>query len=122
MRRRALLAASGSSGEVDWSYELHLTPEWVDDPFSNGEEAEIYGNFSELHALMVRMVETLGKRTEHDNRYTYELYGFPPEFNFTVDGARIDYCVKLSNYNDITFNCGSITGTLYADCIYLSKY
>ena len=118
MRRRALLAASAAGGGgYNWSYELHLEPEWYYD--MGTWFADFYGDYSEVFNLAKKMCFTLG---EIIGDY-YTLDTIPPEFKIMVNGQRVVYMQYSLLWNQINgWLEDDITAIdIYNEAIFLSK-
>lgn len=121
MRRRALLAASAVSGggNVDWSYELHLTPEWESIwgtmTWTNYDDYTI-----DLYHFLQNMTQQLGVYDEASK--TYRVDDIPEECNITVDGERLSYVEDYTSIGSIYIEFGyDVSGTLVNGMISLDK-
>ena len=122
MRRRALLASQvvQGGGGGDWSYELHLTPEW-EEPIFPWEPYTVYisGDFIQLYEFLCNMSKTLG----YTNNNYYTLEDIPQECNITVDGFKLSIIDYSLNAQHIEATFGStIYGVISANSITFDKY
>lgn len=122
MRRRALLASSAmqGGGGGDWSYELHLTPEWEEPIFPwEPYTAYISGDFIQLYEFLYNMSKTLGYI---DGLY-YTLEDIPQECNITVDGFKLSTvdCYLNAQYIETQFG-STIYCNISANAIAFDKY
>ena len=117
LRRRMMMAIKPESGGGDWSYELHLTPEWHGNPnWVGGYVATMYGDFSTLNFKASEMCKKLGI-SEYEN--IWFLDEVPVEFNVTIDGYPV-IMIELV-YGTLSLYTDKCTAMVYDDYLDLES-